>query len=269
MQKLIFSFLLFLFFNITVSFGQWSFSAGPGMAIYAGDVAKVLGKPGIAMNFEIWYEINKKFTLKTGSSIYKISATDYSDDRKRSFRSKNIESYIQLMYSYKKPHHNYYHGRASLTPFIYAGLGVTKVDPEGKRGDSNNYTNLPRIKPEGKEIEQFALIIPIGGGLKYAISKHFAIVGDFGLRFTPSDLLDGVSKSSADIEQSNLSSAALSYYSSLTASGDAIGGNSSVPDIYAIASVKIQYIPMPSNQSKFRKKSPYAKYSRFTSRHRK
>ena len=87
------------------------------------------------------------------------------------------------------------------TPFLYSGLSLFNFNPkaENKNGE---WISLQPLGTEGQGTTQFpdrkkySLIqfaIPIGGGVKFAVSEHFNIILEYGIRKTFTDYLDDVS----------------------------------------------------------------------------
>ena len=92
------------------------------------------------------------------------------------------------------------------TPFIYTGLSLFYFNPQGEDA-TGQWLDLQELGTEGqgtqtlfdgeKETrEKYSLIqfaIPIGGGLKIALSESFNIIFEYGFRKTFTDYLDDVS----------------------------------------------------------------------------
>ena len=87
------------------------------------------------------------------------------------------------------------------TPFIYSGLSLFNFNPkaENKNGE---WISLQPLGTEGQgttkfpDRKKYSLIqfaIPIGGGVKFAVSEHFNIILEYGIRKTFTDYLDDVS----------------------------------------------------------------------------
>ena len=95
----------------------------------------------------------------------------------------------------------------SWSPYIYTGMSLFNFNPkaENKNGE---WISLQPLGTEGQGTTQFpdrkkySLIqfaIPIGGGVKLAVSEHFNIIFEYGFRKTFTDYLDDVSSTYAGI----------------------------------------------------------------------
>ena len=272
MKKFTFiSLLVFILFNCSSSYAQQklSFSTGIGYTLFIGDVIDVPTIPGFTINLETWYNINEKFSLKIGGSLYSLIGNDFNVLRNRSFRSFNLEGYAALMYIYSKPnyHNHRYIGKQKKTwkPFWYLGLGWTTVAPKGKARSGNEIYDLMRVKPEVTQIPKIALIIPFGFGIKIDMNSQYALLLDGGIRYALSDVLDGVSKSSISV--SDLSSIATDYYNNIS-DGNVLGGNPNSNDMYWLWAIKIQYTPSHHTKySKYRRGSSFPRYGSKKRRH--
>ncbi|MBX2840541.1 MAG: hypothetical protein KTR26_02120 [Flammeovirgaceae bacterium] len=242
MRKIIliaFCFLYLLPFEKALAQAKWSVSGGMGVAAYIGD----LGNTGIntirpAANFETWYHFNNVVQLKAGASMYQLYAEDHVVSRNRDFRANHWDVYAGL---------NFTIPTKTVQPFTYVGLGVTKVDPEGKT--PNGYTNLSQMEPEAMTMPEYAIILPVGFGLRFLASPQIAIVLDGSVRITDTDQLDATSRKSIPVN--DLSSEAISYHKSIRSkpiykdfeSPQFIGGgNPDKDDLYWMFTVKFQYI---------------------------
>ena len=243
--------VVFLISNQKI-FAQWSYGLGLGSTLFFGDITLLdpLNSRGV-LGSEIWYEMSNLITLKTGSNIYQIAGDDRLKKRNRSFRSINLESYVALILTLKKPRDR--KGKVSQLwyPFSYLGFGLTTNDPEGRSTSGNKYWDLARIQPEGKEIPAIVSFGLVGGGLVFHLSRDINLVSDVGFRVTTSDYLDGVSQSSF-----LPSLAARGYFSEITFGNtdNILGGNPKTNDIYAIFSFKLFYAPYDFG---FKKKYTY------------
>ncbi|WP_020526621.1 outer membrane beta-barrel protein [Flexithrix dorotheae] len=234
-----FIFLFSITFYQASAQAKWSISGGLGASGYIGD----LGNTGIntirpAANFETWYHFNNVVQIKAGASIYQLYAEDHVMSRNRDFRANLWDAYAGL---------NFTVPTKTVQPFTYVGLGVTKVDPEGKT--PNGYTNLYKMEPEAMAMPEYALILPVGFGLRFLATPQIAIVLDGSLRITDTDQLDAVSRKSIPVN--DLSAEAISYHNSIRSKPIApdfespqfiAGGNPDADDLYWMFTVKFQYI---------------------------
>jgi len=241
----------------SIAYAQdWSFAAGPGITQYIGDVNhQQLGDNRWAINVEGWYRLTDHVHIKSGVSLYQLSAQDVDATRQRSFQTNNFEFYSSAMYSFKQ---------GFFTPFAYAGLGATTSNPQG---DSRlGYYDLRDVEPEAERVPGLIGMIPLGVGVDYEITPVLSLVIDLALRYTFSDRLDAMRQET--IVVNDLSPLAREYYAALSEEqARAIneetslqGGRSADNDLYGMLTVKVRFTP---TASLFGCVDPY-KYSRPT-----
>ncbi|MGB3851538.1 MAG: hypothetical protein WA958_16340 [Tunicatimonas sp.] len=235
--------LLFLFIGwntFTANAQQrMSWAAGIGLTQYGGDVNEgQMGTHRAALNVEGWYPLTDRWQLKSGFSVYGLRGQDTDPSRARSFRARNVELYSSALYYFR---------RGYLTPFAYAGLGITTSRP---RGESQlGLWDLRDVQPEGQRVPGLLAMVPFGVGLEYEINPMLSVVVDAAARYVLSDQLDAVSQETVNREA--LSPLAVDYYQSLSdpvtrrlaENEPLVGGNSATNDWYGILSVKIKFTP--------------------------
>ena len=218
---------------------QFSASFGPGVASYSGDVSgERFENIRPAFNFELWYQMNRHLYLKSGASIYQVFATDVFPERNRGFKASNFEAYTSLMLAADPDWR--------LMPFAYAGVGVSTNAPQYAvpTDGGNDFVDARALNTENERIPGAFAIIPTGVGVRFKLNEKLAIVADAGLRFTSTDLMDGVSTSIIDIN--NLSPEAINYFERVRPEGlngaTRFGnGNPDKNDVYGIFSIKLQF----------------------------
>ncbi|MEM1134902.1 MAG: hypothetical protein AAGI07_03610 [Bacteroidota bacterium] len=218
---------------------QWSVSFGPGIAIYSGDVAgPTFSDIRPAGNMELWYKLSPSFYLKAGASIYRIFAKDIIPSRNRTFRSDHLELYSGFVYTPFPA--------KRLMPFASAGIGITSVNPAFRvptdELGGHWWWISRRLGPDGSSIPSFGMIFPIGGGLRYVINSRMAFIVDGALRFTNTDMLDGVG--TAQVVVANLSQTGINYFEAVRPNGINSeilqNGNPNLKDVYGVVTFKLQ-----------------------------
>jgi len=226
------------FYTQTVQ-AQFYALLGPGTSSYSGDVSgETFRNLRPAFNAELWFQMNRYLYLKSGASLYHISANDVFPERNRDFRATNFEVYTSLMLGANPDWR--------LMPFAYAGIGISTNSPQyaiPSDGD-NNFLNAKTLNTEGENIPGAFTILPLGVGVRFKLNEKLSIVADAGFRFTNSDLIDGVSASTIEVD--NLSPEAISYFEAIRSESlngvSQIGnGNPDRNDVYGIFSLKLQF----------------------------
>ncbi len=100
------------------------------------------------------------------------------------------------------PNKGLYYRRKSITPYVFAGIGVAFHSPEA-RGPGilrNTWIPLRDLGTEGQGLPGYAKkyslvqpVIPVGLGFKFRLDYRWDIALELGLRYTFTDYLDDVS----------------------------------------------------------------------------
>ena len=155
-----------------------------------------------AIGVGVLYELSDKLFIRAGFTYAKVAADDKKSplnaNRNLSFSSPISELHLGLEYDLVN---NYEH---SFTPFIFAGIATFGFNPSA----IDNLGNRVDLQPLGTEGQGFYLgrkryslrarAIPIGGGIKLALSDDIHLRFETGLRILSTDYLDDVSTTLAD-----------------------------------------------------------------------
>ena len=200
--------LLFLAVLCNVSFAQ-RFHVGVfgGLAAYNGDLTeKIFPKKTTngAIGITGTYELTDKFMIRGGFTFARVGGADrFSEDSSRIGRNLSFETAItevSLLGQYYLL--NLYDNK--FTPYIFGGLAVFHFNPYAFQGSTEKIYLRPLstegqgIPGYGKEYKLTQLAIPLGGGVKYAITNNIHLGLEAGLRVLFTDYLDDVSTNYAD-----------------------------------------------------------------------
>lgn len=149
--------------------------------------------------------LGRLFTVRAGANIGTIEAADkwnrdYLKTRNLSFTSTVKEAYVALElnildFSSKR-----------FTPYLYGGIGIFHFDP-WTLDKSGTKTYLKPLSTEGQGIPDYPeqrpynltqLVLPFGGGVKFAVTDAFTVGFEFSQRKTFTDYLDDVSSHYVD-----------------------------------------------------------------------
>lgn len=183
----------------------------------------------------------------------KYSQNDYQRRRNLSFNTNIFELALRGDFNFFKyipsdPDH-------SFTPYATIGLGVFSYDPYAYLNGQKYY--LRPLNTEGetfykgrKAYGTMAVCIPVGMGVKYAVTDKVNVSFEVAYRFTTTDYIDDVSTTYIGIDKfpsSNPPSAAALLQDRSYATGTPIGvegrqrGFSKQKDAYAIAEFGISF----------------------------
>lgn len=147
--------------------------------------------------------------------------------RNLSFRNSMIEFSVVAIYDFL-PNKGYFTARRKWAPYISAGISVLTNNPEARRvkdvyteisGDMVNITTISKnndwiklrpLKTENVEYSSAVIAIPLGAGVRYALSDNINIGLELNYRITFSDYLDDVSDKYIDLQTKNALRAAMS-----------------------------------------------------------
>lgn len=238
--------------------GMFSFSAGLGVSSYFGDLkgrqSNILAKP--STNLGLQYKVNNHLVLRTEVIWYRIAGADSLNDvnssiynRNLSFRADNIEWSLVSLYQWFNKYSQF--NTHLLNPYGFIGIGVTSVNPLAFYNGA--WYNLRPLETEGIKYGSFAVVVPFGLGIAYAVNDSWDIAIEYGYRYSFSDYLDDVSRFHIGTENTDdpvrkalsdrrpekgIESVRAGYQR----------GNDKVNDWYLIGSVKATFTPQINNR---------------------
>ncbi len=158
----------------------------------------------VAGGLALRYNINNRLAVRGNAFFGTVTADDSQSpsasqrERNLDFKSPIDEFSVQaefnfLEYELGNPKHPF-------TPFIFAGFGIFKMDPQGL--DGNQWVELQPLRTEGQgtsanSAHPYHLLqpcIPFGAGIKTNFSKTICITIEWGMRKTFTGYIDDVSK---------------------------------------------------------------------------
>ena len=164
-------------------------------------------------------------TNNNGASLDKDLLERYI--RNLSFRNSMIEFSVVAIYDFI-PNTGYYTARKKWAPYISAGVSVLTNNPEARlvkdvyteiAGDmittktvskTNDWVKLRPLKTEDVDYSSVVFAVPLGAGVRYAVSDKINVGLEFNYRLTFSDYLDDVSDKYIDLKSKDPIRAAMS-----------------------------------------------------------
>ena len=158
------------------------------------------------------YKFAKRFAVKGGfyyqlvSGADRLTAEPYRHNRNLSFRSHIFELSAQAEFYITKEQqgHKYKIKNAKgirnydFQAYVFLGVGGFFYNPQAKYG--GHWVSLQPLGTEGqglpggpKKYKRVSLCIPYGIGMKYALTKDWAVGLEIGMRKTFTDYIDDVS----------------------------------------------------------------------------
>lgn len=193
--------------QINVPKHEIGFSAG--MFIYQGDLtpekAGAFKTPGLAINLFYNRIFSRSFSLRTNLAYGKLMAFDgnydkpaYRQQRNFKFAARNTEISELLVWNILG---NNYGERKIVSPYIFGGVGLSslRINRDWSQFNYDYFAGEPSVA-EGLAVDSSHKlpgaipVIPIGVGLRYAISDKFSIMAEASYRYTFTDYIDGFSK---------------------------------------------------------------------------
>ena len=176
-------------------------------------------------------------------------APDSTFERQRnlSFQSRNFELNLQALI-YLNGYPQDFRKRATWDPFLALGVGVMRYNPSTLLDEERVF--LRDIQTEGVQYGNYALVLPVGLGVKARITKFLNVIFEAGYRFTFTDYLDDVSADYVQFDDNTIEQRLSNRKSEVpivnTEAFDALipgqpRGDSSNNDAYLMLNFKIEY----------------------------
>lgn len=158
------------------------------------DLAKF--SPGIQFGYSLHYN----WKLRAGIHYTQLTGADtFSDDpvlqaRNFSFDGSLLEAGLQLVWEpfAKKRYPNEGGYKNIVSPYLFAGAGLSFFEHETSYGNPGVDGFPERITADINADESPAINLPIGGGIRFDLSKSTSLGLEVGARKTFTDQLDGV-----------------------------------------------------------------------------
>lgn len=253
---------MFDFFDQKLKY--WSVGIGGGLSAYNGDLspagnmlerARTFDKP--YGNFGIFgrRRFNDYFIAALNLNYYQIGSDDAlmsqtpgNLKRNLSFRSNNIEVLGTVNFEFfnyntlKELSRNDF----PLSSYLILGFGITTNNP--KANLNGTWYNLRDYQTEGVSYGSTSLIIPVGLGLQFQLSKGINVLIESAYRFTTTDYLDDVSNTyslaavnSPDPIRAALADRSPAFYN-FDRSVNNKRGNPAVNDGYFMLQARVEYV---------------------------
>lgn len=196
---------------------------------------------------------NQYLAARLGFNYGVLSAEDSKSTiesakiRNLSFRSNIFEG--NLMLEFNILGYEPYNLEKPWSPYIFAGIAFFHYNPKAKY--DGEWVELQPLGTEGQGLTNYpdrtpynlnSFSIPMGGGIKFALSDTWNIGAEVGLRMAFTDYLDDVSKTYVEesllLEQNPLSAALANRTGNLIEAGS-VRGNNKVSDWYAFIGITL------------------------------
>ncbi len=188
---------------------SFQFHIGAGLANYSGDIqqrAITTNQARGVLSLGATYQFSERFSVRTDFSHGQIGADDKLVNSIETIgRNLNFESNIselKLVAEYNVLDIS----STNWTPYAFAGIGAFSFNPYTYDINGTKVFLQP-LRTEGQGLAQFPdrrpykttqLNIPLGFGVKYALSEDVHVGAELGFRKIFTDYLDDVSKTYAD-----------------------------------------------------------------------
>jgi opacity protein-like surface antigen len=231
--------IFFLFILCSVSAQRIHVGVFGGLAAYNGDLVDTYFPKRVtngAIGLTVNYELKDQIMLRGGFTYSVVGGADrYSREPHHVIRNLSFETSITEFSLLGEYYINNLNERR-YSPYVFAGLAVYRFNPYAYYG--NNKVYLKPLSTEGQGLPGYPdrkpysltqLAIPLGGGIKYAITDNWHVGLELGLRKLFTDHLDDAGDGYAD--PNDLLAAKGQLAVDISYRGDEVpGGNPTYPD---------------------------------------
>lgn len=175
-----------------------------GISTYSGELAYNNIEPtelGITYGIMGRYSLKDYLSLKAGFYIGQVSGTD-ANSESQALRERNLSFESQIIEFHITPEYNIHSftlpSSHVITPYVYLGISGFYFNPQTSFEGTS--VDLQPLGTEGQGLPDFdspysryAFAIPLGFGIKLALSNTTTIALEMGMRYTFTDYIDDVS----------------------------------------------------------------------------
>lgn len=196
------------------------------------------------------YNMNNFVSVKLGLTFGTISGDDADNDRSRNLDFKSDLLDVSITGEFNILGYQPYALERVFSPYAFIGIGLVHFNPRTQYNDE-----WVELQPQGTEGQGISgnparynlvqVVVPFGGGLKYAINDTWNLGVELGFRKTFTDYLDDVSgryEDEAILATNNGElAAALANRSGEAVTAGALRGNPENKDWYIFTSFSVSY----------------------------
>ncbi len=188
---------------------RWEMSLGAGASLYQGDLAPnqfgSFKTPGTTVQFFIGYIVSSAFVLRGGVALAHFQASDAMYGKTEDFRQRNYSFRSALTELTAQLHWNILGNSLAeqplgFSPYLFAGVGQSSIISQTKNRQLNPvYLSNNSWVSSGWSIDSAKAhpgnitALSFGAGMRYGLSKRFALFAEVNQRLTNNDYLDGYS----------------------------------------------------------------------------
>jgi len=195
-------YLIVSILGYTAEAQSWEFGGMLGGSNYHGDLAynPILKETNFSGGAFVKYNINETWSIRPTLSYMKISGADSNFKeyklRNLSFRNNIYELSSIMEYNFQPFSNRSIHERSTF--YLLGGIAVFLHKPQAKM--EGTWYDLPQRKTEKQRYELIQVSLPMGAGIKHAVTPNFIVGIEAGWRMTFTDYLDDVSTVYPDLE---------------------------------------------------------------------
>jgi len=196
------------------------------------------------------YNMNNYFSVKLGLTYGTISGDDADNNRSRNLDFKSDLLDVSVTGEINILGYQPYALERVFTPYAFIGIGLVHFNPRTQYNDE-----WVELQPQGTEGQGISgneskynlvqVVIPFGGGLKYAINDKWNLGIELGFRKTFTDYLDDVSGRYVDEDilaaNNGELAAALANRSGEAVAAGSLRGNPGNKDWYIFTGFSVSY----------------------------
>ncbi|MFT7229929.1 MAG: hypothetical protein ACI9GO_000389 [Bacteroidia bacterium] len=188
-------YLIVSFLGYTADAQSWEFGGMLGGSNYHGDLAYniVPKETNLSGGVFFKYNINETWSIRPTLSYMKISGADdnFKENtlRNLSFRNNIYELSTIMEYNFRPFSNKSIHQRSTF--YLLGGIAVFLHKPQAKL--DNKWHDLPPLMTENQRYSLVQVSLPMGAGIKHAVTSNFIIGIEAGWRMTFTDYIDDVS----------------------------------------------------------------------------
>jgi len=255
------SLFITLFLPIFLFAQHAEFGIMGGTSHYFGDLSPKshrlsAGKTHLMGGAFLKYNINNFVAIRIGGNYGKLSADDAKSNiesqqtRNLSFESKLIEG--SLIGEFNILGYQPYNLARPFSPYIFAGVAFFNFKPQAEL--NGGMVDLQPLGTEGQGLAEYPerklyqltqFSIPVGAGIKYALTDQINLGFEIGIRKTFTDYIDDVSLTYADdvilAENRGPETVALANRTGSSIEAGQTRGNAENDDWYLITGITISY----------------------------